>query len=68
MPDTDYLIWRLKPQLNNSSRTRQHHGEITESYPFVVLINLFTTTHNLLTFNISEMSSNNSEKLLPIGK
>ena len=34
-----------------------------ESHTFAALIRLSTTTHNLLTFNISEISSNNSEKL-----
>ena len=33
------------------------------SHTFSALIRLSTTTHNLLTFNISEISSNNSEKL-----
>ena len=32
---------------------------------FAALIRLSTTTHNLLTFNISEISSKNSEKLRP---
>ena len=55
----------------NSSTTRnhipeftcQHHAEITQSHPFAPLIRLSTTTHNLLTINASEISSNNSEKL-----
>ena len=34
-----------------------------ESHTFAALIRLSRTTHNLLTFNISEISSNNSEKL-----
>ena len=33
-----------------------------KSHIFVALIRLSTTTHNLLTVNISEISSNNSEK------
>ena len=45
------------------SRTCQHHTEITQSHTFAALIRLSTTTHNLLTFNTSETSSNNSEKL-----
>ena len=45
------------------SYTCQHHAEITQSHTFAALIRLSTTTHNLLTFNISEISSNNSEKL-----
>ena len=59
------IFWR-----NRSSTTRshtcQHHAEITQSHTFAALIRLSTTTHNhdnLLTFNISEISSNNSEKL-----
>ena len=55
----------------NSSTTRnhipefacQHHAEITQSHPFAPLIRLSKTTHNLLTINASEISSNNSEKL-----
>ena len=42
------------------SRTCQHHTEITQSHTFAALIRLSTTTHNLLTFNTSEISSNNS--------
>ena len=42
--------------------------EITQSYTFAALIRLSTTTHNLLTFNISEISSYNSEKTHSIGK
>ena len=60
--DETILFWR-----NRSSTTRshtcQHHAEITQSHTFAALIRLSTTTHNLLTFNISEISSNNSEKL-----
>ena len=52
-----------KPHLNKTSHTCQHHAEITQSHTFAALIRLSTTTHNLLTFNISEISSNNSEKL-----
>ena len=56
------IFWR-----NRSSTTRshtcQHHSEITQSQTFAALIRTSTITHNLLTFNISEMSSNNSEKL-----
>ena len=43
---------------NRSSTTRSH-----TSNTFAALIRLSTTTHNLHTFNISEISSNNSEKL-----
>ena len=43
------------------SHTCQHHAEITQSHFFAALIRLTTTTHNLRTFNISEISSNNSE-------
>ena len=35
----------------------------SHNHTFAALIILSTTTHNLLTFNISEISSNNSEKL-----
>ena len=35
----------------------------SQSHTFAALIRLSTTTHNLLTFNRSEISSNNSEKL-----
>ena len=48
---------------SKSLHTCQHHAEITQSYTFAALIRLPTTTHNLLTFNISKISSNNSEKL-----
>ena len=51
----------------NSSSTRpntyQHHSEITQSHTFAALIRLSTTTHNLLTFNTSQISSNDSEEL-----
>ena len=43
---------------NRSSTTRSH-----TSNTFAALIRLSTTTHNLHTFKISEISSNNSEKL-----
>ena len=46
------------------SHTCQHHVEITQSHTFAALIRLSTTTHYLLTFNICEISSNNSA-LLP---
>ena len=36
---------------------------MTQSHTFAALIGLSTTTHNLLSFNISEISSNNWEKL-----
>ena len=52
-----------KPHLNKTSHTCQHHAEITQSHTFAALIRLSTATHNLLTFNISEISSNNLEKL-----
>ena len=52
-----------KPHLNKTSHTCQHHAKITQSHTFAALIRLSTSTHNLLTFNISEISSNNSEKL-----
>ena len=55
----------VRPSRSSTTRshTCQHHAEITQSHTLAALIRLFTTTHNLLTFNISEISSNNSEKL-----
>ena len=50
-------------QQRDRPHTCQHHAEITQSHTFAALIRLSTTTHNLLTFNTSEISSNNSEKL-----
>ena len=41
----------------------QHHAEITKSHTIAALIRLSTTTHNILRFNTSEISLNNSEKL-----
>ena len=38
-------------------------GNYTQSHTFAALIRLSTTMHDLLTFNTSEISSNNSEKL-----
>ena len=66
MPGTDYFGETALKQ--DISHTCQHHAEITQSHTFAALIRLTTTTHNLLTFNIREMSSNNSEKTQPIGK
>ena len=37
-----------------------------KSHTFAALLRLSTTTHNLLTFNTSDISSNNSEKLSPL--
>ena len=34
----------------------QHHAEITQSHTIAALIRLSTTTHNILTFNTSEIS------------
>ena len=60
MPSTDYFgETALKQDITYLS----HHAEITRSHTFAALIRLSTTTHNLLTFNISQISSNNSEKL-----
>ena len=44
------------------SSTCKHHTEITQSHTFAALIRLSPTTHNRLTSNTSEISSNNSEK------
>ena len=62
MPGTDYF-GKVKPHLINTSHTCQHHAEITQSHTFPALIRLSTTTHNLLTFSIGEISSNYAEKL-----
>ena len=40
------------------SHTCQHHADITQFHTFAALIRLSTTTRNLLTLNISEISSN----------
>ena len=71
--DTDEtFLWLAQNIWCNSSTTRphtclssacQHHAEITQSHTIAALIRLSTTTHNILTFNTSEISSNNSEKL-----
>ena len=45
------------------SHTCQHHAEITQLHTFAALVRLSTTTHDLLTFDIREISSNNSGKL-----
>ena len=50
-------------QQRNRPHTCQHHAEITQSHTFAALLRLSTTTHNLFTFNTSEISSNNSQKL-----
>ena len=54
------IFWRNRSS-TTQSHTCQQHAEITQSHTFAALIRLSTTTHNLLTFNISEISSNNSE-------
>ena len=49
---------------NRSSTTRSHtFTQSPTSHTFAALIRLSTTTHNIHTFNVSEISSNNSEKL-----
>ena len=50
-------------QQHNRPHTCQHHAEITQSHTFAALLRLSTTTHNLFTFNTSEISSHNSQKL-----
>ena len=64
---TFYGWHRILQQLNHAatqlSFACQNHLKITQSHTFAALIRLSTTPHNLLTFNISETSSNNSEKL-----
>ena len=56
------IFWRNRSSTKRS-HTCQHHAEITQSQTFAALIRTSTITHNLLTFNISEISSNSSEKL-----
>ena len=62
MAGTEYFGETAVQPRDQSSHTCQHHAEITP-HTFAALIRLSTTTHNLLTFNISEISSNKSEKL-----
>ena len=52
-----------KLHLNNTSPICQRHTEITQLHTLAALIKLSKTAYNLLTFNISEILSNNSEKL-----
>ena len=49
--------------LASTLRKTKRQRRMLQSHTFAALIRLSTTTHNLLTFNISEISSNNSEKL-----
>ena len=44
------IFWRNRSSTRRS-HTCQHLAEITQSHTFAALIRLFTTTHNLLTFN-----------------
>ena len=61
MPGTDYFgETALKQDITCLSTPGGNH---TITHTFAALMRLSTTTHNLLTFNISEISSNNSEKL-----
>ena len=55
-------------QQRDRPHTCQHHAEITQSHTFAALIQLSTTTHNLLTFNTREISSNNAKKTQPTSK
>ena len=59
-PTKRFYSWYTTTSLNSAC---QHYPEIAQSYTLAALIRLSTTTHNLLTFNRSEISSNNSEKL-----
>ena len=56
------IFWPNRSSITRS-HTCQHHAEITQSHTFAALIRLSTTMHKLLTFNISEISSNSLEKL-----
>ena len=53
----------LTKQLNHTTIYLSTPCEITQTHTFASLISLSTTTHNLLTFNTSQISSNNPEKL-----
>ena len=44
----------------------RNRSSTTQSHTFAALVRLSTITHNLLTFNISEISTNISEKLSPL--
>ena len=46
-----------------TAQLRDHIPKITQAHIFAARIRLPTTTHNLLTFNTREISSNNSERL-----
>ena len=73
----DYWTYELNERSNNASGSLSvgceeveaakflDHEEITQSHIFAALIRLSTTTttHNVLTFNINEISWNNSDKL-----
>ena len=52
------LVQHLNHATTYLSSACQHHAEITQSRTFAALIRLSTTTHNLLMFNTSEISSN----------
>ena len=61
MAGTEYFNETAQPRDHiplNTMRKSQSHT-VTE---FAALIRLSTTTHNLLTFNKSQRSSNNSKK------
>ena len=62
MPGTGYFGETKLSKLYHTP-VNVHHAEITKSHIFAALISLFTTTHNLLTFSISEISWTNAEKL-----
>ena len=64
MAGTGYFGETAQPRTTYLHSACQHYAEITESHTFeALIIRLFTTTYNLLTFNTSEISKNNSEKL-----
>ena len=44
----------------------RNRSSTTQSHTFAALVRLSTITHNLLTFNISEISTNISEILSPL--
>ena len=61
--NTDKTILMTGTEYFGETTVQPRDHTMRESHTFAALIRLSRTTHNLLTFNISEMSSNNSEKL-----
>ena len=63
MPGTDYFGETAVKQVINITYTQHQQESHNPAHDFAALIRLSTTSHNLLTFNISEISSNNSDNL-----